>query len=189
MDRSRISGWVVVILLAIPPILVGLLSQLYPNLTLWLVVGLAVFWVLSFVIYLLLRISTLQAKVDSLETTKTESEGKQAEKKIETNLWKVLEELDLFLEGWQATQVHHFEKDSTIRVSAKGDKRFKVHLAFLESKRKFTPLRSSPETKNWSGPWDINSDAYLAIVIAPTGSSPFWVHVKLEQEEKLIRGP
>src|SRR2546425_5429695 len=155
-----------------------LLAQLYPDLTLWLAVGLAAFWVVSLLVWLFLRIVALQSEVDSL---KTKSSEKQLEKPTLGSLgWKILEEMDLFLDGWQATGSHHLEKGETIRVTASGNKRFKVHLSSIQlsvggGKRRFTPQRSSPETKSWTGTWDIGllDPPKMAIVIAPSGSSPF----------------
>jgi hypothetical protein len=144
----------------------------------WIIGGLVAFWIVSVISWLILRVRNLETQLES---------GKPNQKPEELSGWENLEAIDLYLEGWKASQTFELKKGDKIRVTASGPKRFILHLAGDLSAKRFKSLRRTSETKNWVGTWDIESEGGYAIVAEPLGDSPFWVKIRVDR--KLNRFP
>jgi hypothetical protein len=162
-------------IVAIPSTIIALLPLAFPHLILWIIGGLAAFWIICVFSWLVLRVRTLQSELEV---------NKQNRKPNGASGWETLEEVDLYLEGWKSTQIFGLLKDDRIRVTISGPKRFTVHLASDISTKKFRSLRKTSETKNWTGTWDINADGSYGIIAEPVGETPFWVRIRVDRKNR-----
>jgi hypothetical protein len=173
------------VVVGLPALIIAVAAGAFPEYRVMLVVALVVLLAGAVILWLGLRNRELETDVQDLRvkassTTPPVSDGR---------MWQDLETVELLLEGWwKSASARHFPADSTIRVTASGDKRFIVHLAtdIVEStsprKRKFRAIESSAEGKNLRRTFDIKAEGDYAIVVEPLGNASFWVKVTTELE-------
>jgi len=170
------------VVLALPTVILALLPLVVPELTVWLLGGAVAFLVVGVIALQQVKIRELSKENVELREANTG----QGPRFVTPKFFQTLGSVSLYLEGWKATEPHRLRKGDRIKVSVSGDHRFKAHLAHTPraKAKRFESLKSSAETKDWRGLWEIDADGEYVIVVEPSGDSPFWVRVDVELEEK-----
>ena len=177
MNRERVV-WAFIV--AIPSAVIGLLPLAFPDIIIWVIGGLITFWLGCIMTWLTLKIKSLESQLVDSQT---------AQKSEESHGWENLETIDLFLEGWKASQIFEFKRGDRVRVTSSGPKRFILHLAQDITAKRFRSIRKTSETRNWTGTWDIELEGSYAIVAEPGGGTPFWVTVRIDRKSDSFPTP
>ncbi len=178
-------------IVGLPSIIIVVALAAFPGWAVYLLAALLVVWVAAIVAFLALRNLKLQAEVGTLRKALQDAKGKpEPEPKLPTptttaSAWKLLEEIDLLLDGgWQPTRTFHLRDDDTIRVTATGKNRFVLHLATNLKKRTYESVEATAETMSVTRLFDVAYEGDYAVVVSPVGDAPFHVKVRVERELK-----
>ncbi len=179
------------LIVGLPSLIIVVALAAFPEWAVYFLVALVVLWVVAIVAYLGLGNLKLQTEVQTLTKALEEAKDKvEPEPKLPAptatgSAWKLLEEIDLLLDGgWQPTRKFHLSADDTIRVTATGKNRFILHLVTNLRRRLYDSLEATAETMSVTRLFDVASEGDYAVVVSPVGDAPFHVKVRVERELK-----